>query len=54
MGVAGLAGWERRADFFKRVIDSQKEFAERVVFYDIYNSADYKLAYEHYFGPLGV
>ena len=26
---------------------------KRVVFYDIYNSADYKLAYEHYFGPLG-
>jgi hypothetical protein len=22
------------------------------VFYDLYNSADYKLAYEHYFGPL--
>jgi TRAP-type mannitol/chloroaromatic compound transport system substrate-binding protein len=40
-------------DFFKRVIDSQREWAQRVVFYDIYNSADYKLAYEHYFGPLG-
>jgi TRAP-type mannitol/chloroaromatic compound transport system substrate-binding protein len=39
--------------FFKRVIDSQKEWSKRVVFYDIYNSADYKLAYEHHFGPLG-
>jgi TRAP-type mannitol/chloroaromatic compound transport system substrate-binding protein len=39
--------------FFKRVIDSQREFSQRVVFYDLYNSADYKLAYEHHFGPLG-
>jgi TRAP-type mannitol/chloroaromatic compound transport system substrate-binding protein len=40
-------------DFFRRVIESQKDWCKRVVFYDIYNSADYKLAYEHYFGPLG-
>jgi TRAP-type mannitol/chloroaromatic compound transport system substrate-binding protein len=46
--VEGLA----QDEFFKRVIDSQKEWAKRVVFYDLYNSADYKLAYEHYFGPL--
>jgi TRAP-type mannitol/chloroaromatic compound transport system substrate-binding protein len=47
--VESLSGDE----FFKRVVDSQREWSQRVVFYDIYNSADYKLAYEHYFGPLG-
>jgi TRAP-type mannitol/chloroaromatic compound transport system substrate-binding protein len=41
-------------EFFKRVIDSQKEWSKRVVFYDLYNQADYKLAYEHHFGPLAL
>jgi TRAP-type mannitol/chloroaromatic compound transport system substrate-binding protein len=56
---AQLEAWDTVAEqlssdpFFKQVIESQKAFAERVVFYDIYNSADYKLAYEHHFGPLG-
>jgi TRAP-type mannitol/chloroaromatic compound transport system substrate-binding protein len=56
---AQLAAWDGVTEqlssdpFFKRVIDSQKEWSQRVVFYDIYNSADYKLAYEHHFGPLG-
>jgi TRAP-type mannitol/chloroaromatic compound transport system substrate-binding protein len=40
-------------DFFRRVIESQRDWCKRVVFYDLYNSADYKLAYEHYFGPVG-
>ncbi len=35
--------------FFKKVVDSQKAWSERVAFYDIVNAADYKLAYEHYF-----
>ena len=40
--------------FFKKVVDSQKAFAKRVAFYDILNSCDYKLAYDHYFpGDLG-
>ena len=40
--------------FFKKVLASQKDFAHRVAFYDLLNSADYKLAYEHYFpGELG-
>jgi TRAP-type mannitol/chloroaromatic compound transport system substrate-binding protein len=39
-------------EFFTRVVDSQKAWSQRVVFYDLYNSADYKLAYEHYFGSL--
>jgi TRAP-type mannitol/chloroaromatic compound transport system substrate-binding protein len=40
-------------DFFRRIIESQRDWCKRVVFYDLYNSADYKLAYEHYFGPVG-
>jgi TRAP-type mannitol/chloroaromatic compound transport system substrate-binding protein len=40
--------------FFKKVVDSQKAWSERVAFYALLNSADYKLAYEHYFpGKLG-
>ena len=35
--------------FFKKVVDSQKAWSERVAFYDLVNSADYRLAYEHYF-----
>ena len=35
--------------FFKKVVASQKEFAHRVAFYDILNSCDYKLAFDHYF-----
>jgi TRAP-type mannitol/chloroaromatic compound transport system substrate-binding protein len=40
--------------YFKKVVDSQKAWSERVAFYDLLNAADYKLAYEHYFpGRLG-
>jgi len=48
-----LADLEKDA-FFKKVVDSQKAWSERVAFYDLMNSADYKLAFEHYFpGRLG-
>ena len=40
--------------FFAKVVESQKAWAKRVVFYDLYNSADYRLAYEHYFGKLDI
>jgi TRAP-type mannitol/chloroaromatic compound transport system substrate-binding protein len=52
---AQLESWDTVLDrlnqdpFFKRVVDSQKAWSERVAFYDIVNAADYKLAYEHYF-----
>jgi len=36
-------------EFMKRVLDSQREWVERVVFYEIMNAPDYALAYEHYF-----
>lgn len=35
--------------FFKKVVDSQKTWSHRVAFYDLTNSADYKLAFKHYF-----
>jgi len=36
-------------EFFAKVVESQKAWAERVAFYDLMNQADYKLAYDHYF-----
>jgi len=40
--------------FFAKVANSQKEFSKRVAYYDLLNSADYKLAYDHVFpGELG-
>ena len=35
--------------FMKRVLDSQREWVERTVFYELMNSPDYALAYDHYF-----
>jgi TRAP-type mannitol/chloroaromatic compound transport system substrate-binding protein len=35
--------------FFKKVVESQREWSERVAFYALLNSADYKLAFNHYF-----
>ena len=53
---AQLKSWDKvleklmEADpFFKKVVESQRAWSERVAFYDLVNSADYKLAYEHYF-----
>jgi TRAP-type mannitol/chloroaromatic compound transport system substrate-binding protein len=52
---AQLASWDvvlarlSEDPFFKKVVDSQKSWTERVAFYDIVNAADHKLAYEHYF-----
>lgn len=50
-----LKSWDKvlvdlmKDPFFKKVVDSQKEWSERVAFYDLMNSADYKRAYMHYF-----
>jgi TRAP-type mannitol/chloroaromatic compound transport system substrate-binding protein len=52
---AQLASWDKtlekltQDEFFNRVVESQREWSERVAFYDILNAADYKLAYNHYF-----
>ena len=37
-------------DFMRRVMDSQKEWAKRVVYYSSNNAADFGAAYKHYFG----
>ncbi len=57
---AQLKAWDElmpglEADpFFKKVVDSQKAFAHRVAYYDLLNSCDYKMAFEHHFpGELG-
>ena len=34
---------------FAKIVESQKAWSERVAFYDLTNTADYRLAYEHYF-----
>jgi len=36
-------------EFFAKIVESQKEWSHRVAFYDLMNSADYKLAFKHYF-----
>ncbi|OGL64649.1 MAG: C4-dicarboxylate ABC transporter [Candidatus Tectomicrobia bacterium RIFCSPLOWO2_12_FULL_69_37] len=54
-----LAAWDKimpgleKDPFFKKVTASQKAFSKRVAYYELFNSADYKLAYEHNFGKLG-
>jgi TRAP-type mannitol/chloroaromatic compound transport system substrate-binding protein len=40
--------------FFAKVVESQKAWAKRVVYYDLFNSADYRLAYEHYFSAVPI
>jgi TRAP-type mannitol/chloroaromatic compound transport system substrate-binding protein len=53
--VAQLEAWDKliptiEADeYMKRVLDSQRAWVDRVVFYELMNSPDLALAYEHYF-----
>ncbi|GMG82668.1 TRAP transporter substrate-binding protein [Paralimibaculum aggregatum] len=53
--AAQLEAWDKvlegllQDEFFAKIVDSQKAWSERVAFYDLMNSADYKLAYDHYF-----
>ena len=35
--------------FMKKTLDSQREWVDRVAYYELMNSPDYGLAYEHYF-----
>ena len=52
---AQLESWDKvlaklqKDAFFKKVVDSQRAWAERVAFYYLTNAADYQLAFEHYF-----
>jgi TRAP-type mannitol/chloroaromatic compound transport system substrate-binding protein len=40
--------------FMKKVMESQKAWAKRVVYYNMFNAADYRGAYEHHFGKLDL
>lgn len=61
---AQLAAWDKVVDqisadsaqgpIIKKILESQKAWAKRVAFYAINNEADYKSAYEHYFGTMKV
>ena len=50
-----LKAWDKvlvqlmKDPFFKKVVDSQKAWSRRVGYYELMNTADYKLAYKHYF-----
>ena len=50
-----LKAWDKvlsqmmKDPFFKKVVDSQKAWSRRVGFYELMNTADYNLAYKHYF-----
>lgn len=52
---AQLQAWDKviatleQDAFMKKIMDSQRAFVERVVFYELMNSPDYALAYQHYF-----
>jgi len=52
---AELEAWDQlipeleKDEYMKRVLDSQREWVDRVVFYELMNSPDYALAYDHYF-----
>ena len=52
---AQLAAWDKilpplmEDPYFKKVVDSQKAWSERVVYYSLLNTPDYQMAFEHYF-----
>ena len=48
----GLIAQLGKDPFMKRVMDSQKAWVKRVVYYGMLNSADYRVAYEHHFAKL--
>ncbi len=53
--AAQLESWDQVLDglredpFFDKVVQSQKDWSERVAYYYLTNQADYELAYRHYF-----
>ena len=61
---AQLAAWDQvvteitadsaQGPFIKKILESQKAWGKRVGFYAINNEADFKSAYEHYFGKMKV
>jgi TRAP-type mannitol/chloroaromatic compound transport system substrate-binding protein len=57
---AQLAAWDvlladlLQDPFFAKVVESQKDWIRRVTYYELFNAADQRLAYEHFFGPLNM
>jgi TRAP-type mannitol/chloroaromatic compound transport system substrate-binding protein len=53
--AAQLKAWDEiipeleKDAFMKKVLDSQRAWVERVVYYELMNAPDYALAYNHYF-----
>jgi TRAP-type mannitol/chloroaromatic compound transport system substrate-binding protein len=50
----GLIAQLDKDPFMKKVMDSQKAWVKRVVYYGLFNSTDYRGAYEHHFGKLDL
>ena len=52
---AQLEAWDElipeleQDEFMKRTLDSQRDWVSKVAYYELMNSPDYALAYEHYF-----
>jgi len=52
---AQLAAWDELIEelgadaFMKKIMDSQRAWVERVVFYELMNAPDYQLAFDHYY-----
>ncbi|MFW8596455.1 TRAP transporter substrate-binding protein [Cribrihabitans neustonicus] len=52
---AQLKAWDEliteleQDEFMKRCLDSQREWVEKVAYYELMNAPDYALAFEHYF-----
>jgi TRAP-type mannitol/chloroaromatic compound transport system substrate-binding protein len=52
--IAQISGDSAQGPIIKKILESQKAWGKRVAFYAINNEADFKSAYEHYFGPMKV
>jgi TRAP-type mannitol/chloroaromatic compound transport system substrate-binding protein len=50
----GLIAQLEKDPFMKKVMESQKAWVKRVVYYGLFNATDYRGAYEHHFGKLDL
>ncbi|MBM3732192.1 MAG: TRAP transporter substrate-binding protein [Acidimicrobiia bacterium] len=50
----GLIAVLEKDPFMKKVMESQKAWTKRVVYYGLFNATDYRGAYEHHFGKLAL
>ncbi len=47
-----IGDFNKKDPFFKKIVDSQKAYAKRVMKYLLMNQPNYRLAYENEFGSL--